>query len=102
MASWVERHSEFINFILIATNAQAALLLENVTFNQTNAISEVVLNLLRNTQLPEQMKASLRKHVSFLRQLGDRSAGVRSRAEIIKKHSTLVVKILRTAEPILP
>lgn len=100
--SAVEKELEFIRFLLTATKVQATLLLRHLTHQQTNAISEIFLNLLVSTSIEPELISGLRKHKLLLRRVGDRKKGVLTRRRDIAKHAGIVLRILYQVESVLP
>ena len=100
--SAVEKEVEFIRFLLSAKKSQATLLLQHLTKPQTNAISEIFLNLLYSQSLEPELLSGLKKHRFLLRRVADRKKGVLSRRSEISKHAGVVLRILYQVESILP
>lgn len=100
--SAVEKELEFIRFLLTATKVQALLLLQHLTNQQVNAISEIFLNVLFSESIDPELISGLRKHKLLLRKVGDRKKGVIARRRDISKHAATVLRILYQVESILP
>jgi len=79
----VKRHLPFLTSILREANGlKRHDLLKHANADQINAVSEVVLNLLKNNiPIPPSLMAKLRPHKKVLREVGRRKNSVKKRRE---------------------
>lgn len=102
-SSAVEREREYLRFILVGKRIQSLLLLRNITLSQTNAVSEIFLNILHSEEIEEQTVKSLERHRILIRKIGQASTNSNTeRRKLIQRHSKVVLKILLQVESILP
>lgn len=98
----MEIHSEFLRFLLVCTQTQARVLLQNTTNGQVNAISEICYNILHGEDIDPELLSRLKKHSILIRKIGDRSRGVLTRREDIALHPRIVWKVLLLFESHIP
>ena len=81
----VKRHLPFLKSILQEANRlKRQDLLKHANADQINALSEVVLNLLKNKiPITPPIMAKLRPHKSTLREVGRRKNSVKRRRELL-------------------
>lgn len=97
-----ERESDFLRFILVASDIQSTLLLKNLTRAQTNAISEICFNILHSEHIEQEVLVGLKRHANLIRRLGERNSGVDVRRRIIKERPQIILNIIRQVESMLP
>ncbi len=101
--SFTEKESDFLRFLLTASNtSQSVLLIKNTTASQTNAFGEICMNILYSEDLDKELLESLRKYKGLVRQLGDRTVSLNARRQLIREHPKKLLNILKLTENILP
>lgn len=98
----VEREREFLRFILTAKEAQCTLLLRTLTRSQTNAISEIFLNILHSETVKPELLESVKRYRNLIRTVGSVTNSYKVRKGAISRHPRIVLKILLQLENILP
>ena len=100
--SSVEKEIDFLRFILSGNQSQSTLLLRHITRSQTDAVSEVFLNLLHSEVLPQEVVEALKPYKTTIRKVGDSTSSYLIRRLAITKHTPSVYKVLLQVENILP
>lgn len=100
--SAAEGERDFLRFILNTNVRQSTWLLKNLSRSQTDAVSEIFLNILHSDQLSSNLLDGVKQYRSLIRRVGDTSSGYIDRRTNISKHPRTVLKILLQFESILP
>jgi len=98
----VERERDFLRFILNTNLRQSTWLLKNLSRSQTDAVSEIFLNILHSDRLSSELLDGVKQYRSLIRRVGDTNSGYIHRRTDISKHPRTVLKILLQFESILP
>lgn len=98
----VKAEEDFLHFLLLANVTQGSLLLQHLTKGQTNAISEIFLNLLFSQDLGEDLVRYLKPHRYVIRNIGNQKSGLNHRRSLISIHHRVVLKILTKVQNTLP
>ncbi len=104
MSSTINKTKYFLLLLLDSKTSkeQAKALLETVTPDQVNAITEIIHNLLLG-QLPlsSKVKEILKKRRTILTKLSDKTRSVRTRGCLIINHNRLILDTLIITKSIL-
>ena len=99
MSQLLKKVSVFLLLLLDleTSDIQKRQLLAKASTNQTNAISEIIHNILKGViPLNKKNITALARNKTQLRALGNRHTALRSRKQILKAHSKVVIKTLET------
>lgn len=100
--SAAEGERDFLRFILNTNVRQSTWLLKNLSRSQTDAVSEIFLNILHSDQLSSELLDGVKHYKGLIRRVGDTSSDYINRRTHISKHPRTVLKILLQFESILP
>ena len=101
MSQNLKKTQNFLLLLLLTEIAQARALLETVTTKQTDALVEIVYNLM-NIATTKSDKSVIRKRRSFLRKLIDRKTKVTAKKKLIARHRVKLLKtLLHFQKPLL-
>jgi hypothetical protein len=91
--SEIARNAYFINFLLQTIYKQQSDLLNSITLEQVEAITEIFHNL-QILPLSEEENTILRKYTRIFKVIGQPDRNVKTRRALIKKHKRIVLQTL--------
>lgn len=102
MSVLVKENADFINLLINTTSIQAQALLDTATVKQIYVISEIFRNL-KKIPVGEDIKAELEKNDKLVDRIAsdNKKIGVVKKGTIIGRHRKKIIRILKTAKPIL-
>jgi len=102
MSKTVKKNVPFLQLLKETSSKQRNILLDHLTPEQLKTILELVTNLLRpEFPLSKHFEDKLKRHKSFLRQLGHPGISNRQKRELINKRGAIIVLIVQATLPFL-
>ena len=93
MSEALYRNRYFINFLLTADSQQQVALINLISDNQVDVLSEIVYNVIRLPKSKEQA-AKLKGWRNTIERVAKTTLPTRTRKGLIKKHKWIIVKLL--------
>jgi len=97
MPDRLQKNSPFLTLLITTNRVQAIAILETVDSNQTDCISEVILNFSQGNliYLSKHVRLILYKHRKIIQTLKDRGIANSKRMNTIKSHPKIILSILK-------
>lgn len=96
MSDTITKNGSFLKFFLTANTLQKKVMLQNVSLQQTKALSEIAVNLLNDTvDLPAQTKMQLKRYKKVYRLIGSRRTSLKNKQNVLRSSYRAITLMLQ-------
>ena len=99
----MKENAVFLQLLMCTSSkSQRKALLETITTSQVQALIEIAHNLLKgNIPISKQRFSQLKRHRTFIRQLGDTTLSIKRQKRLVCRGGSAIVLVLLSLKPTL-